>query len=247
MSAVDSRSSRRGFTLIELLVVIAIIAILAAILFPVFAQAREKARQTSCSSNMRQLGLGMAQYCQDYDETMPMVRAYDVNAAKFYDWRMEIMPYLKNVQVTACPSNKLNAGTYWGDCVGQDQSIENPYVHHSYSMATSTDVGDIRSGSTSVVGDGFSWGWGATGPSLAAIQRPSQTLMIIETYSECTDQCMNCAASGFCEHSKSAGFVFPDSHVKALRWRQTYEPECMWTFDGVCDPTWKNSVRTDCM
>ena len=63
---------KKAFTLIELLVVIAIIAILAAILFPVFAQAREKARQTSCLSNLKQIGLGLMMYTQDYDETYPM-------------------------------------------------------------------------------------------------------------------------------------------------------------------------------
>ena len=67
-------AARRGFTLIELLVVIAIIAILAAILFPVFAQAREKARQTACVSNMKQIGIGVTMYAQDYDEKMPLLR-----------------------------------------------------------------------------------------------------------------------------------------------------------------------------
>jgi len=95
---------RKGaFTLIELLVVIAIIAILAAILFPVFARAREKARQTSCLSNLKQIGLGVSQYVQDYDETFPF-NAYDdaaTAAAKRQTWfrvtwREMVMPYIKN-------------------------------------------------------------------------------------------------------------------------------------------------------
>src|SRR5882724_457674 len=89
------RSNRQGFTLIELLVVIAIIAILAAILFPVFAQAREKARQTSCLSNNKQIGLAVLMYAQDYDEYYPM-GAYntDPNApvAMWYDF---VEPYIK--------------------------------------------------------------------------------------------------------------------------------------------------------
>src|SRR5512144_498244 len=81
---------RRGFTLIELLVVIAIIAILAAILFPVFAQAREKARQISCLSNIKQIGLGVLMYAQDYDETYPF--AWGQTGA----WYESVDPYIKN-------------------------------------------------------------------------------------------------------------------------------------------------------
>ncbi len=96
----------RGFTLIELLVVIAIIAILAAILFPVFARAREKARQTSCLSNLKELGLGCLMYAQDYDERLPWHCRYIPGAADSSSngWQGQIMPYIKNDQIFVCPS-----------------------------------------------------------------------------------------------------------------------------------------------
>jgi len=93
--------TRRGFTLIELLVVIAIIAILAAILFPVFARAREKARQTSCLSNIKQIGLATLMYVQDYDERMPRFRGGNANDAGVHKM---IYPYMKNLQMFYCPS-----------------------------------------------------------------------------------------------------------------------------------------------
>jgi len=93
--------SKTAFTLIELLVVIAIIAILAAILFPVFAQAREKARAISCLSNLKQLGISVAMYVQDYDETFPMA----VPDAWWPDWPTTVQPYVKNFQVFRCPDD----------------------------------------------------------------------------------------------------------------------------------------------
>ena len=90
---------RNGFTLIELLVVIAIIAILAAILFPVFAQAREKARQTSCASNLKQLSYGAAMYSQDYDEQLLDYRVIN----ELYLWNVAFEAYIKNKQVHLCP------------------------------------------------------------------------------------------------------------------------------------------------
>ena len=96
---------RRGFTLIELLVVIAIIAILAAILFPVFARAREKARQSACLSNLKQIGLAFQMYAQDYDERVChyFSRDHANNNARIY-WNLLLQPYIKNTQVQHCPS-----------------------------------------------------------------------------------------------------------------------------------------------
>jgi prepilin-type N-terminal cleavage/methylation domain-containing protein/prepilin-type processing-associated H-X9-DG protein len=89
-----------AFTLIELLVVIAIIAILASILFPVFAQAREKARQASCASNLKQWGSAFLMYAQDYDETLP-AQTFGVGYA--VTWQIALDPYMKNNQVGLCP------------------------------------------------------------------------------------------------------------------------------------------------
>jgi len=104
--------TRRGFTLIELLVVIAIIAILAAILFPVFAKAREKARQSSCMSNVKQLTLAYMQYSQDYDEKIPKYRLGTVNPYCGIMWYNVIEPYLKNTQVLRCPSLSADVIAY---------------------------------------------------------------------------------------------------------------------------------------
>ena len=121
---------RRGFTLIELLVVIAIIAILAAILFPVFAKAREKARQTSCLSNMKQISLGILQYAQDYDEMMvpdalsvfsymsPDGTPINISPPCAMLWMYLVYPYVKNVQVFTCPSytDGWSPTVYDGSC-----------------------------------------------------------------------------------------------------------------------------------
>lgn len=100
---------RTGFTLIELLVVIAIIAILAAILFPVFAQAREKARAISCLSNSKQIGTAMMMYTQDYDETYPVAVFYPN-----YDiWTDAVVPYIKNYDLWFCPDGGPRMSAAW--------------------------------------------------------------------------------------------------------------------------------------
>jgi prepilin-type N-terminal cleavage/methylation domain-containing protein len=114
---VRTLQKRRGFTLIELLVVIAIIAILAAILFPVFAQAREKARETSCLSNMKQMGIGLAMYRQDWDGRGPFggwpvtwsgqLNVHSPQSKYHEDWQFTLQPYVKNSQVFRCPSDKI--------------------------------------------------------------------------------------------------------------------------------------------
>jgi len=122
-----SNRRRGGFTLIELLVVIAIIAILAAILFPVFAKAREKARTATCGSNCKQIGLGILQYVQDYDEHyfgQPYNGDLGPGAGFFTD------PYVKNTQIWRCPSDTINTGLVFpSSSLGANPG---PYMNASY-------------------------------------------------------------------------------------------------------------------
>lgn len=124
---------RRGFTLIELLVVIAVIALLAAILFPVFARARENARRTSCMSNMKQLGLGMLQYAQDYDESYfgsTRMSTPPTPAILVYPgvgWAGAMYAYVKNAQVYKCP-NDTNTGS--------GNNVPVSYAFNYYAAAT---------------------------------------------------------------------------------------------------------------
>jgi len=129
-------TQKKAFTLIELLVVIAIIAILAAILFPVFAQAREKARATACMSNMKQIGLGMMQYVTDYDEKFPC----GVGNSFGFGWAGEIYPYVKSQGVFACPSDttqvKSVAATAWDTVIsyGINEDITRPSNGGAFSI-----------------------------------------------------------------------------------------------------------------
>ena len=136
---------RKGFTLIELLVVIAIIAILAAILFPVFARAREKARQASCQSNCKQIALALHMYCQDYDEMMP--NHCDNGGATLPDiqdcWigNSTIQPYIKNIQIRRCPSVNRDP-TYGWDLRGNDRRSLGAYTYPAEKMIFSEHDND---------------------------------------------------------------------------------------------------------
>jgi prepilin-type N-terminal cleavage/methylation domain-containing protein/prepilin-type processing-associated H-X9-DG protein len=106
--------TKRGFTLIELLVVIAIIAILAAILFPVFAKAREKARQASCLSNVKQIMNGAMMYTQDYDEKLVTNVVHWNDGQTWVPWPFQLQPYIKNWNLYSCPSNAKGPADYQG-------------------------------------------------------------------------------------------------------------------------------------
>jgi len=143
----DFFMKNKGFTLIELLVVIAIIAILAAILFPVFAQAREKARQTTCLSNMKQIGLGIMMYTDDYDETYPFGSMYDFVGDAYYKGLPTLLnPYLKNYGIWRCPSKSKDTAIHWYDAVNAVSAQYLPvykFLPNNYYNPTPTAVGSV--------------------------------------------------------------------------------------------------------
>jgi prepilin-type N-terminal cleavage/methylation domain-containing protein/prepilin-type processing-associated H-X9-DG protein len=179
------RKVRRGFTLIELLVVIAIIAILAAILFPVFAQAREKARGASCLSNLKQMGVAWMMYAQDYDEQYTVsAPGGDANwgdcpsmkdRSHFGGWVGNLLvPYAKNVNIFTCPSNpKLSTVNYGNGCAGPNNNNAAlaqtkwgiPYIYASY---------------------GYNY-ISLENQSMASVNRPAELIAIYDAISPWTD------------------------------------------------------------
>jgi prepilin-type N-terminal cleavage/methylation domain-containing protein/prepilin-type processing-associated H-X9-DG protein len=164
---VSSTSRNRGFTLIELLVVIAIIAILAAILFPVFARARENARRASCQSNLKQIALGVFQYTQDYDEKYPKVIVNGGSGSppsgttstptNPYGWADALQPYLKSTQIFQCPSETgAPTAAISGNFSGQTDPTATQYTDYWYNSQLSTaSQASIESVSLTVMnGDG---------------------------------------------------------------------------------------------
>ncbi|MEO7715779.1 MAG: DUF1559 domain-containing protein [Capsulimonas sp.] len=181
------KARRNGFTLIELLVVIAIIAILAAILFPVFAQAREKARQTMCMSNSKQLGLSILQYNQDYDETMvPVLIGSGWFGAPRLSWGLSIQPYLKVAMVGGgsvfhCPD--LEADYYHqftGNPVNSGPDWATKFLNYGMNLDyLQPDPGCDPNQALPDVGVPFGRPVG-----LAQIDAPAQTVLLAETKPE---------------------------------------------------------------
>ena len=168
------QNRRFAFTLIELLVVIAIISILAAILFPAFARARESARRSSCLSNMKQIGLGFMQYSQDYDETLPRFSAsangyngfagYGAAGDDGVRWADTLAPYIKSTQIFDCPSGTKTVAPYNRGPIAAD----GPFLDiTTYSYGYITPNGP----NTNV---------GVAGRNLAQIEDSAGTLMIVE-------------------------------------------------------------------
>ena len=166
MLKLDKKCENIGFTLIELLVVIAIIAILAAILFPVFAKAREQARKASCQSNLKQIGLGLMMYVQDYDETYPArYEGYSVGGNSQL-WMDVIQPYVKSYQVWVCPTS------------GPSYSVNGRMYSYGMNYCGSTYSGTTHIGrgfGNGLSGDGTPGG--LSGPlKMAAVQNPSEVV-----------------------------------------------------------------------
>ncbi|MCW3059823.1 MAG: prepilin-type N-terminal cleavage/methylation domain [Capsulimonas sp.] len=234
------KQNSAGFTLIELLVVIAIIAILAAILFPVFAQAREKARAISCLSNLKQIGLAFTQYNQDNDEYFPGLYQGNWNSS-IGRWMDSIQPYVKNTQIFNCPSDSntankyiANRGTidlgataiggfgsyaasnaYWGN--GGNAGGSQWAGPMSGAQNVTDSLPSIESPSTTyLVGDGngsfqLSWVFNAQQPTaIDAASNPPNTLHGTDATST------NLEGMSVARHQGRTNIVFCDGHAKSM-------------------------------
>ena len=194
-NASPSAARKRGFTLIELLVVIAIIAILAAILFPVFARARENARRASCQSNLKQIGLADLQYSQDYDEKLTPNFSTGGPGGSAVLWHGLLQPYAKSKQLFVCPSaggTVPEPNPSFDTSAGESNSYSTPYYFEIPRSSASIQnvAGTIRAGeSFSRLVSTADMTTGVEGPGSRAVRY---------------------------RHLETANFLFVDGHVKAL-------------------------------
>ncbi|NLC56217.1 MAG: DUF1559 domain-containing protein [Armatimonadetes bacterium] len=210
---------RNGFTLIELLVVIAIIAILAAILFPVFARARENARKSACQSNLKQIGLACGMYSQDYDGRLPRnCTSFSLTGclAPGWDWMEVTQPYVKNWGVYTCPS----VDAYISGCTyAIPRSFEGRRGGYACNAGRPGELGQIGNGP-------FGNSWHRPSPSEAIFQNPAETIMVLESTTNCgmfcgvghagadTGSTMGWDNRRF-SHNDTMNVLYLDGHVKA--------------------------------
>jgi prepilin-type N-terminal cleavage/methylation domain-containing protein/prepilin-type processing-associated H-X9-DG protein len=243
------RVRRSGFTLIELLVVIAIIAILAAILFPVFAQAREKARQTACLNNCKQLGTSLMMYASDYDDTLPPCkigssppfRHQCVDKSEGYPlypsfWQDAVLPYTKSRGILRCPSRPERGY----QPVKADQPVDgNPdslrfgYIGNHWAFVNRTDAGVVN-------------GWYAHGRALATIAEPAALIFVLEGWNNScpevrwrVEENLDCSV-----HNKGSTYIFCDGHARWMRVAQTLDPVNLWA-DTNFDPKARDLIYKD--
>ncbi len=215
-------TSRRGFSLIELLVVIAIIAVLAAMLFPVFARAREKARQVACLNNMRQLGLAFGMYNEDYHR-LPWddltVGGAPEGSAPTWTWRLMIYPYVKNHQIFVCPTAP-ELSTFDGTWPDYDQTAGYAINHVHWDNDLGTDAEP------------------PPGHTMDEVRFPSQVILITDFTGEYAISHFGTQEHGFVRtddaatrHNDGCNYMFLDGHVKKMMPTQIpcSDQSCYWS------------------
>jgi prepilin-type N-terminal cleavage/methylation domain-containing protein/prepilin-type processing-associated H-X9-DG protein len=219
-------SKNRAFTLIELLVVIAIIAILAAILFPVFARARENARRASCQSNLKQIGLGLMQYTQDYDEMLPPARNTTTPFPNT-PWHFLVQPYVKSYQLFRCPSNtSKDPMQSTGDPAAIAAGVPTGGIARSYQA--NAGVNGNFSAQITTDGDNRPMRFDNLGSSIVKLEFPATTILVHEqaggeweSFSYNTGKIDGNGTANppyaFTNHLTTTNFLFVDGHVKALK------------------------------